>query len=251
MGSRAKAAGSAPRRRTEAVAHRGVSAHAPENTIAAFDLAITMGADGIETDLRVTRDGVVVLLHDTTVDRSTDGRGAVEALTFRQVHALDAGRWFDRRFAGLRVPDLGSFLRRYGRSTRLELEFKVAAAVDPAVEAVGRNAAAPAVVFTSFEYSLLETVRRRAPWAHVGWLVPQVTPDAVAALSALSGVQICPPASGLTGEDVDLAHRAGLRVRVWGIADRLDAHRVAECGADGATVDCPDWLNGTPVSRHC
>src|SRR3954452_18398025 len=84
--------------------HRGASAYAPENTFAAFDLAVEMGADGIETDVRATRDGVLVLLHDETVDRTTDGTGVVAELNRAQVDALDAGSWFGVAYAGERVP---------------------------------------------------------------------------------------------------------------------------------------------------
>jgi glycerophosphoryl diester phosphodiesterase len=223
------------------LAHRGASGYAPENTDAAFDLAIEMDADGIETDLRLTRDGVVVLFHDPTVDRNTDGRGEVASLNFRDLQVLDAGRWFHPRFGGLRIPDLRSFLRRYMGRTSLELELKVPHAVEPALDEVQRAGLWAGVVFTSFQYPVLEAVRRRASWVAVGWLVERITPDAVAAIRAVDGVQICPRASTLTRADVRLAHRYGLRVRAWGISDGLIARRAIACGADGATVDRPDW----------
>lgn len=247
MVSRADAPSAAPAR-TQALAHRGASAHAPENTTAAFDLAIEMGADGIETDLRLTRDEAVVLFHDPTVDRSTDGRGEVAALTLREILALDAGRWFHPRFAGLRVPDLRSFLRCYAGRTALELELKVAEAAPPALEIVRRGRFGASVTFTSFQYSLLEVVRRRAPWARVGWLVERITPEALEAVLALDGVQICPWAVGLTGEQVAMAHRQGLRVRAWGVPDRWHARQMVALGADGVTVDRLDWL-GQAVRR--
>jgi len=222
-------------------AHRGASGYAPENTTAAFDLAIEMDADGIETDLRLTRDGVVVLFHDPSLDRTTDGRGEVALLTFRDLQPLDAGRWFHPRFGGLRVPDLRSFLRRYMGRALLELELKVPQAVAPSLDEVQRMGLWDGLVFTSFEYPTLEAVRRRASWAAVGWLVDRITPEHVAAVRYIDGVQICPRASTLTREDVGLAHRYGLRVRAWGISDGLIARRVIACGVDGATVDRPDW----------
>jgi len=184
----------------KAVAHRGASGYAPENTLAAFDLAVEIDADGIETDLRVTRDGVVVLLHDATVDRSTDGRGAVDSLRFADLQILDAGRWFHPRFGGLRVPDLRSFLGRYMGRVQFELELKVPEAVNPALDEVQRAGMWAAVVFTSFQYPVLEVVRRRAQWAPVGWLVPRITAEAVTAVGAIRGAQICPEAETLTPE---------------------------------------------------
>lgn len=223
------------------VAHRGASGYAPENTVAAFDLAVEMDARGIETDLRVTRDGVVVLVHDATVDRITDGRGRVAALRFAELQHLDAGRWFHSRFGGLRIPDLRSFLKRYAGRTRLELELKVGEAVEAAIDEVQRVGMWDGVVFTSFRYTVLEAVRRRARWAQVGWLVPRINREAVAAVAALGGVQICPRAQTLTAEAVCLAHHSGLRVRAWGVRDRQLVRHVIACGSAGATMDCPDW----------
>jgi len=225
----------------KAVAHRGASGYAPENTVAAFDLAVEMDADGIETDLRVTCDGVVVLVHDATVDRITDGRGAVASLRYADLQVLDAGRWFHPCFGGLRVPDLRSFLKRYMGRAMLELELKVPEAVEPALDEVQRAGMWGAVVFTSFHYAVLEAVRRRAQWAPIGWLVPQITNEAVAAVGALHGVQICPEATTLTSEGVYLARSHGLWVRVWGVQDPVSVRHVMACGADGATIDFPDW----------
>jgi len=225
-----------------AVAHRGASGYAPENTVAAFDLAVEMDAGGIETDLRLTRDGIVVLVHDATVDRITDGRGSVASLRFADLQVLDAGRWFHPRFGGLRIPDLRSFLKRYMGRAWLELELKVPEVVEPALDEVQRLGMWDAVVFTSFQYGVLEAVRRRARWAQIGWLVPRINDEAVAAVEALRGVQICPGAQTLTPEGVCLARSRGLRVRVWGVRDPVCARHVIACGADGATIDCPDWL---------
>ncbi|HKX17691.1 MAG TPA: glycerophosphodiester phosphodiesterase family protein [bacterium] len=235
-------------RRPEALAHRGASAYAPENTTASFDLALAMGAHGIETDLRATRDGTVVLVHDAAVDRITDGCGDVAALTFREIQGLDAGRWFHPRVAGLRAPDLVSFLRAYGGRTTLELELKAAAAIEPSLDAV-RAHGAGIVTFTSFRYALLETVRRHAPSARIGWLVDRVTVDVLAGLRALRGVQICPAIARLTADHVRIAHDWGLRVRVWGVEDRIDAWRAAVCRAVGATVDDPDLFDRLPLPR--
>jgi glycerophosphoryl diester phosphodiesterase len=91
--------------------HRGASAAAPENTYAAFEAAISEGAAYTETDVRVSSDGQLVLVHDPTLDRTTNGRGAVSALSFVELRQLDAGSWFDRRFSGERVPELTEFLR--------------------------------------------------------------------------------------------------------------------------------------------
>src|SRR5690606_40107102 len=88
------------------VAHRGARAEGPENTLAAIRLALEKGADGFELDVHRTRDGHLVVCHDETVDRTTDGTGAIGAMTLAELKRLDAGRWFDERFAGERIPTL-------------------------------------------------------------------------------------------------------------------------------------------------
>src|SRR3954470_18661165 len=89
-----------------AVGHRGASAYAPENTVAAFDEAVRLGAKGVEFDLRITADGNLVVLHDATVDRTTNGHGHVANMTRFDLLRLDAGSWMNRRFAGTRIPTL-------------------------------------------------------------------------------------------------------------------------------------------------
>src|SRR5438105_2386269 len=95
------------------LAHRGASGYAPENTYAAFDLAVAQGAAGIETDVQIARDGVLMLFHDERVDRTTDGSGALAELAHEQLAALDAGCWFGAQFAGERIPVLEEFLDHY------------------------------------------------------------------------------------------------------------------------------------------
>jgi glycerophosphoryl diester phosphodiesterase len=87
-----------------AIAHRGASSYAPENTFAAFDLALRQGARHIELDVQATRDGHIVVIHDDTVDRTTDGSGLVTSQTLEALQALDAGSWFGAQFTGERIP---------------------------------------------------------------------------------------------------------------------------------------------------
>src|SRR3990172_9877913 len=92
------------------IAHRGASGSCPENTLAAFRRAAALGADMIELDVQLTRDGEVVVIHDWTLDRTTSGTGPVRACSLAELRRLDAGAWFDAAFAGERVPTLGEVL---------------------------------------------------------------------------------------------------------------------------------------------
>ncbi|KMK76951.1 glycerophosphodiester phosphodiesterase [Alkalihalobacillus pseudalcaliphilus] len=114
------------------VAHRGASGYAPEHTFAAYDLGEEMKADYIEIDLQMTKDGVLIAMHDTTIDRTTNGSGAVKDMTLAEMKELDAGSWFNARFpekakaeyVGLQVPTLEEVFQRYGRSSLYYIETK-------------------------------------------------------------------------------------------------------------------------------
>src|SRR5947208_1574738 len=97
--------------------HRGAAGLAPENTFAGFELALALGVDGIETDVQKTKDGKLVLFHDSLLDRTTDGAGALQETTWQTLQQLDAGSWFDSAYAGERIPLLIEVLKRYGTRT--------------------------------------------------------------------------------------------------------------------------------------
>src|SRR5688572_11693569 len=132
-----------------------------------------MGCDGVETDLRATSDGVLVLMHDATVDRTTDGSGPVTALTWAEARALDASCKFKdgkHAFGIQRVPRLDEFLDRYGSRTRYRLEIKQNGVEDAALRAVRARSLMSNAVFTSFSLESVKAVRRAAPDAQVAYL---------------------------------------------------------------------------------
>ena len=108
----------------DVIAHRGASAYAPENTLSAFGLAIDQGSDWFELDCTLSADGEVVVIHDDTVDRTTDGTGPVIELTFDQLRTLDAGSWKDPKFAGERIPSLDESLHLGGKRVGVYVEIK-------------------------------------------------------------------------------------------------------------------------------
>lgn len=228
------------------IAHRGDSANAPENTFAAFERALAVGVADIETDVRRTRDGALVLLHEATVDRTTDGVGKVAELTLAQVRALDAGAWFGAAFAGQRVPLLDELLERYLPRARLHLEVKDTSPA--AVEALLERLAAvdpSCICLTSFDRATLLAIKARAPRWPVAWLFRPSTAGGTweqhVAQARADGIDLlCPPATEVTRERVMACHAAGLRIRCWGVGrDEGRMRAVLEAGADGTTVDAP------------
>jgi glycerophosphoryl diester phosphodiesterase len=226
-----------------AIAHRGASSYAPENTFAAFDLAIEMGARHLELDVHFSSDGHLVVIHDDTVDRTTDGSGPVTSRSLAALTALDAGAWFDPRFKGERIPTLGAVLERYwGAHLHVELKGHSAGLAQRAVDMIRSSGIATNVTITSFQKAKLEETRAYAPELPTGWLVGEVSDAVVAQARAMGLTQLCPRAGAVTPELVSRLHAEGLVVRAWGVATEDLMRQVMTAGADGMTVNFPDKL---------
>ncbi len=231
-----------------AVAHRGQRATQPEQTLEAYAAAIQLGADGIETDVQMTRDGRLAMIHDLTVDRTTNGHGPVGAHDWADLRRLDAGSWFDPRFAGHQIPSLEE-----------TIELVVGAGVMLCVEIKGDSASAPRtaaavaglvrernlldqVFISSFDHAALAVT---TPIVGRPLLAPERLPEAgpsnprtaVAQATNLRAAVLQHRWEDLTREVVDALHEADVAVWSWPI-DSLEsiAHSVA-VGADGVIGD--------------
>jgi glycerophosphoryl diester phosphodiesterase len=234
-------------------AHRGSSARAPENTLLAFEAAIEDGADAIECDVRRTLDGVPVVLHDATLDRTTTGRGPLAGTTLRELRRLDAGTWFARHFRGARVPTLAETLDLCRGRAGLNLEMKLdglpggragrlaeAQALAPAVaRVVAQSRFDGYLVVSSFDRKALEAFRATSPGALLGFLVSRST-AAVGAVHRRVGLHAVHPHRRLASAPrLRAIHRRGLLAYVWGVDDAETIVRLARDGADGAMTDDP------------
>ncbi len=226
------------------IAHRGASSYAPENTMAAFDLALQMEASHLELDVHLTRDDHLVVIHDATVDRTTNGTGPVADQTLTVLQTLDAGAWFGEAFAGARIPTLADVLTRYQGRAHLHIELKGHTAHLPqrTVDLVRAHGMAQHVTFTSFQHPHLRTMRAYAPELPTGWLVGEISEAVIAQAHALGCTQLCPRAPLVTPEIVQRLHAERFRVRAWGVANEAMMRQVVEAGADGMTVNFPDKL---------
>ncbi len=158
------------------IGHRGASAYAPENTLAAFNRAFEMGADGIELDVVLSKDGVPIVIHDDTLDRTTNGSGSVGAMDCAAISQLDAGAWFDRQFSGERVPTLEQVLCQLTRGL-INVEIKYTAVrldndrLEQAVASVIEQTHSQArVLVSSFHPLALYRLSRRHPQLQRGLL---------------------------------------------------------------------------------
>jgi len=225
-----------------AIAHRGASGYAPENTRAAFDLALTMGAGAIETDVQLSADGEAVIFHDGTVDRTSDGRGPLGDYTLAELRALDIGGWYRVEFAGQRILTLAELLDEYAGQIPLAIEIKDPRAAAAAIAALTAREFRGGVQITSFHWPALLDAQAIEPKLPYGFLTPAFEEDTIARVARRGFAQICPHVERLTARRVAFAHRLGLDVRAWGVTRRDQVERLFETGADGATCNWPDWI---------
>lgn len=229
------------------IAHRGASAHAPENTLAAFELAVQQNADAIELDAKLTADGQVVVIHDQTVDRTTDGSGRVGDMTLAQLRQLDAGSHFSLDFRGERIPTLEEVFEAVGAKTLINVELTNYASLadslpDKAANLVHRHQLRQRVMFSSFNPLALLRVRMKAPQIPIGLLSLPGKPGAWARswIGRIIGYNsLNPEMSDVDFHLVENAHKHGKRVLVYTVNQAEDMRRLFQLHIDGIFTDDP------------
>ncbi len=216
--------------------------------MAAFRLAAQLGADGIELDVRLSKDGEVVVMHDSRVDRTSDGQGRVGDLTLAELRALDAGGWYAPEFAGERIPTLAEVLHELGPRLVLNVELKPASLFGGALEAevvrlIEDAGLAERVILSSFDPLALWRVRRLNPHLSTGLLY---APDSSLVIRRCWLQALARPAAlhprwdTLDGQVVAAAHRQGLAVRPWTCDDPDGLRRLMAWGVDAIITNVPD-----------
>lgn len=250
------------------VAHRGASALAPENTLAALRAAITVGADMVEVDVQRTKDGALVLMHDTTLARTTDAKRRLPGrapwrvgdLTYDELSGLDAGAWKSARFAGERVPTLDDAIGLLAPSrTGVLLEVKtpglypgivsdLVASLRRVSGYVADVAPSGRLVVQSFDYAAMKEHATQAPEIPVG-LLGMPARENLPALATWAG-QVNPSHFAVDRRYVDQVHALGMTCHVWTVNRRPAMRRVLRMGVDGVITNRPDvlaTLAGEPV----
>ncbi|MBI2962747.1 MAG: glycerophosphodiester phosphodiesterase [Deltaproteobacteria bacterium] len=244
------------RRRLLRIAHRGASGHCPENTRVAFLRAIESGADMVELDCQRTRDGALVILHDETLERTTNGRGRVRDRTLKELKALDAGSWFASRFAGEEVLTLEQAIEILRGHVELNLEIKGEDAPGRIeIQCVGVVRSLrffERTVFSSFSAARMRLVRDLADDARIGVLMDADTrwSDGLALAAQLGAEALHPERSLVRAETVAEAHRRGLQVRVWTVNRAEEVESLAAAGVDGIFTDFPERLLRVSAGKH-
>ena len=234
--------------RPSIVGHRGAMGSRPENTLAAFEHAAKLGAEWIELDVHLAKDGVPVVIHDFSLERTTSGKGKVASRTSKDLAALDAGTWFDPKFAKEHVPTLDEALAwAKARNVRVQIELKgdpvVAKGLPEAVVAsLGRTGTTKDVLVISFDHAAVKLVKKLAKAIRTGVLYAARPADPVAFAKLAKADVLVPQASFVTAEDVAAVHGAGLALATWAPSDAKVLRALVAMGVDAITVDKPEVL---------
>lgn len=229
------------------IAHRGASALAPENTMAAFEKAVELGADTLELDLHLTRDNELVVIHDDTLDRTTDGLGPVHVRSLEELKRLDAGRWFGERFVGERVPTLAEVLQRFAGKVPLALEVKAGSALFPGIEervvsTLRRHSAIGQTAVASFDHYALQRLKEIEPTLRTAALLVGRPVSISALASPAKADAVALEASLVTKTEVEACRVAGLQLVVWVVNEPAQMRHFIGLGVDGIITDRPDRL---------
>lgn len=225
------------------IAHRGAAGLAPENTLAAIRVGLAHHAPYIEIDVQRSADGVLVVIHDETIDRTSNGRGPVRDLSWAELRRLDAGSYFDPRFTGEAIPTLAEvMLLLQDKPAKLVIEIKdphfYPAISQQILALLAEHQAQERVVVISFDRAALETFHRLAPGIPIGlavtkpWPIPPIAPGQT--------VDVFWPGVLLDPTFVYRMHRRGYTVWVWTVNSPTLMRLLAWLGVDGLTTDHPE-----------
>ncbi len=227
-------------------AHRGASAYAPENTLAAFELALQQGAPALELDVKLSADGHVVVIHDATVDRTTNGKGKVSRLTLSELRALDAGSFFSEKYRGEKIPTLEEVFELVGGRALINIELtNYTTPRDALVEEVCRlvreHHMEEHVLFSSFLPGNLRQAALLLPEVPRGLLVLPGWKGIWARFAFFFGnyQALHPYLSDVTPHQIASVHRLGRRVHVWTVNEAAPMRRLLKWGVDGIFTDDP------------
>ena len=229
-----------------AIAHRGASGYAPENTFAAFRRAIALGAGFIETDLQLSRDARLVAIHDVTVNRTTNGQGAVHDMTLAELRRLDAGSWFGSEFAGERIPTIEEILEFANKhDVVFYLEMKPSGSwggEHALISALRESGEIARTVVISFDAAILAGVRKIEPTLMTGLLFEGQIPNPLDKAIEIGARQLAVRGDLVTPRLLKEARGHDLQVVCWTVNHPGHMRLLVQAGVDGIISDYPDRL---------
>lgn len=221
-------------------AHRGASEYCPENTLLSFYTGLYMGANGIETDVQLTSDGVAVLFHDETLNRVTEENGCVKDYTLSQLKTF----WVKKNNLKDRIITLDEFFDKFKDfDLTFAIELKGNGTALPTAKLITKYGVQDKVVATSFKYNELMDMHSALPSLRLGYLnIGEITSELLQKMKRDGINQICPEAPYVTAENCKIWHEMGFNVRAWGVKTPSVMNDLLIAGVDGMTVNFPDKL---------
>lgn len=229
------------------IAHRGSSKEAPENTMAAFRLALEQGCDAIELDIHLSADRRVVVCHDATIDRTTNGTGAILEMTAAQLRQYDAGSWFGESFAGERLPLLDEVLELVPASIGINIEIKSHQhpdVVETVLELLDSRNRLDSVFFSSFGHDCMVRLKRAAPSARVGLLYDANAAECLSYFKRqqIEGYSLHPYHACVDGAYIEAAKAQGLQIYPWTVDEPERLKQWIRAGASGIITNRPQLM---------
>lgn len=236
------------------IGHRGAAGYCPENTFASFNKALELGVDYLEIDIQMTKDGELVVLHDPTVNRTTNGKGKVKDLTLKEIQALDAGSWFHPKFKGEKVPSFSEFLDVYASETGLLLELKKPSLYPEIEEKLARELMKRGlhsgeknhIIVQSFDINSLKRFHLLLPSIPIGVLIKNTGVKRISTkdLNSFSSFAsyVNPKITLVNKRLIRRIHLHGFKTIIWTVKKKSDVRLLKHFDINGIVSDYPDYF---------
>jgi glycerophosphoryl diester phosphodiesterase len=233
--------------KTLCIAHRGGSAYCPENTMSAFENAVLMGADYVELDVHLSKDGYIVVIHDDTVNRTTDGTGQVKDKTLEELKKVDAGSWFSDKFKGERLPTLEEVMDFAKGKIGLVIEIKNTSGDcegidEKVVKLLQEKDMVKDVIVISFDKKLIKNVHKLDENIPTGILFGGKVENPCEMADELGATYLSPYWGIVTEDMVKDVHSNNLKLNLWTVNETDIMKKLIDLGVDAITTDKPDLL---------
>ena len=241
------------------ISHRGANIYAPQNTLPAFRRGLALGADGFETDVHSTKDGVLVLCHNYSIDKTSNGKGLIAQMTLEALRSYDFGSYFSQKFEGTKIPTLDEFLELVAESSLQVLNIELKSPkenetniVFETINAVKEHGLFDRLLISSFDPALLAEAKRVDPKTRTGFLYSpnskvtfKIIHRNMLTVAKEIGADALHPFSLYVNKAlVDAAHDAGMEINVWTVNSPKSVLRMAALGVEGLITDYPDVVRG-------
>jgi len=227
------------------IAHRGFSSKYPENTIIAFKKATEIGVDEIEFDVKLTKDGYCVIIHDETLERTTNGKGKINEVTLREIRKLDAGDWFSPDYKGIKIPTLEEAIENIPEKVELNIHAQAHPLVTQKIVSTLLNYGRIKTCYIAIDPGEIPLAREICPQVRLCNMRYQTNPEKYIEETKkweCERLQFFAPAYKITRELIEKAHSYGIFVNVFYADTEEEMRKLIEYRVDGILTNCPDIL---------